>query len=203
MKKIYTLLTMLVVASASFAQSFTVKVGDKVVADGEKVEINLQEMPVQWIVPGVIGIYSLDPEIKIEADADQTIKITTSDDIKDGILQNCAFDNCVPVTATNCPVSAEGTIKKGETDAAIHLTYGSNNPGADFQRAFDVIISNGSKTVSFSVQFNVGSYAAASVAGIPMNGSASSIYTLGGVKVADNAQQSGKIYIKGGKKYVK
>lgn len=203
MKKIYTLLTMLVVASASFAQSFTVKVGDKVVADGEKVEINLQEMPILWIVPDLIRNYSLDPEIKIVADADQTVKITASDEIKDGILQNCAFGLCTPVTTTNCPVTAEGTARKGETDAAIHISYGSNNPGADIQRAFDVIISNGSKTVSFSVQFNVGSYAAASVAGIPMNGSASSIYTLGGVKVADNAQQSGKIYIKGGKKYVK
>lgn len=203
MKKIYTLLTMLLLASASFAQSFDVKIGDKVISDGEKVEINLQEMPVQWIVPNVIGTYSLDPEIKIEADAEQTIKITVSDDIKDGVLQNCAFGQCVPVTTTNCPVTAEGTAKKGETEAAIHLAYGSNNPGADIQRAFDVTVSNGAKTVSFSVQFNVGSYAAASVEGVQISGASSCAYTLSGVKTNEKTLPSGTIYIKGGKKYIK
>lgn len=203
MKKIYTLLTMLLLASASFAQSFDVKIGDKVISDGDKVEINLQEMPVEWIVPNVLGIYSLDPEIKIVADADQTVKITASDDIKDEILQNCAFGLCIPVTATNCPVTAEGTAKKGETDAGIHLIYGSKNPGADIQRAFDVVISNGSKTVSFSVQFNVGSYAAASVSGVQISAASSFAYTLSGVKTNEKSLPSGTLYVKDGKKYIK
>lgn len=203
MKKIYTLLTMLLLAGASFAQSFDVKVGDKVVADGEKVVINLDEMPVAWIVPNVIRDYKLDPKIIIVADADQKVTISVSDDIKDGSLQNCAFGQCIPVTATNCPVSAEGTAKKGETDAAIHLAYGANNPGDDIQRAFDVKISNASKTVSFSVQFNVGKYAETSISNIQMDGANAATYTVSGAKVNENNLPAGTIYVKGGKKYIK
>lgn len=203
MKKIYTLLTMLLLASASFAQSFDVKIGEKVISDGEKVEINLQEMPVEWIVPNVIGTYSLDPKIAIVADADQKVTITVSDDIKDGTLQNCAFGQCIPVNANNCPVTAEGTAKKGETDAAIHISYGSINPGADIQRAFDVKISNGSKMVSFTVQFNVGKYAAASISGIHINGANAAAYTVSGAKVNENTLPAGTIYVKGGKKFIK
>lgn len=203
MKKIYTLLTMLLLAGASFAQSFDVKVGDKVVADGEKVVINLDEMPVEWIVPNVIGIYSLDPKIVIVADADQNITVTVSDDIKDGLLQCCTFGMCLPITETNCPVTTEGVAKKGETEAAIHLSYGSKNPGADVQRAFDVKISNASKTVSFSVQFNIGKYAAASISGVQMDGANAATYTVAGSKVNENNLPVGTIYVKGGKKYIK
>lgn len=203
MKKIYTLLTMLLLAGASFAQSFDVKIGDKVVADGEKVVINLNEMPVEWIVPNVLGIYSLDPKIVIVSDTDQKMTVTVSDDIKDGILQCCTFGMCIPITPTNCPVSAEGIAKKGETEAAIHLTYGSNNPGDDLQRAFDVKISNASKNVSFSVQYNVGKYAAASISNIQMDGANAATYTVSGAKVNENNLPTGTIYVKGGKKYIK
>lgn len=200
MKKIYTLLTMLVVASASFAQSFTVKVGDKVVENMQTVQIAYETFPVEWIVPSVIGIYELDPKIKIIADAEQTMSISISDTEKDGFLQNC-FGQCIPVTATNCPVVTSVMINAGEIDTKIHINYGSTSPGNNIDRSINVKISNGTKTVEFTVQYLIGSYAL-NIKGINSESKAD-VYTLGGVKVADNAQQSGKIYIKGGKKYVK
>lgn len=190
---------MLLLASASFAQSFDVKIGEKVISNGEKVEINLQEMPIHWIIPNVIGVYTIDPEIKIVADAAQTITIEASDDIKDGILQNCAFGNCTPVTESACPATATKAIEAQTLDAAIHLTYGSVNP-VNLQRAFDVKISNGTKTVAFTVQYNIGTYAA-SVTDIMTGAANAPYYTLGGVKT--NTIPTGKVYIKGGKKYIK
>lgn len=201
MKKIYTLLTMLVVASASFAQSFTVKVGDKVVENMQTVQIAYETFPVEWIIPNKLGIYELDPEIKIVADAEQTMSISVSDTEKDGFLQNCGFGNCIPVKADNCPVVTNGKIYAGETDTKIHIGYGSTSPGDNIDRSINVKISNGTKTVEFTVQYLIGSYAL-NIKGINSESKAD-VYTLGGVKVADNAQQSGKIYIKGGKKYVK
>lgn len=203
MKKIYSLLAMMMIASVTFAQTFTVTVNGKSVNNGDLVQINHEVYPVHWIVPNVVGTYNLEPEINIVADAKQTITVTASDDIKDGVLQNCAFGQCISVTATNCPVSAQGTIEAGETDAAIHLTYGSKNPGADLQRSFNVEISNGSKTIAFTVQYNIGKYVATSISNIATSIQNAPVYTIGGVKTDESNIPNGKVFIKGGKKYIK
>ncbi|MBQ0048691.1 MAG: hypothetical protein KBT12_00405 [Bacteroidales bacterium] len=156
MKKFYTLFFALLMASFACAQTFTVKVQGKTVSNGEEVKIHYDEYPVEWLIPGELGIYDLNPGILLEADAEQTISVTVSDDIKDGVLQNCAFEQCIPVTADACPVTSEGKVPAGETELAIHLGYGTAGPGAELTRSFNVSVSNGAQTVSFSVTFEIG-----------------------------------------------
>ncbi len=202
MKKINLLLTSLFVTLASFAQSFTVTMQGKEITNGETVSLNYEEVPVTWIVPNAVGSWKIDPEIKITTDADQTIKISVADDVKDGILQNCAFGNCTPVKEATCPAVAEGTAVKGEMEAAIHLTYGSTKPANDIQRDFTVEITNGTKTVAFTIKVNVGKYAT-SIKTVCPEDTDTAVYTISGSKVNANNVPSGKIVIKNGKKIIK
>lgn len=158
MKTIRLIILLFIISSNALAQSFTITVKGKAVTNDQLVKINYKEVPVNWIVPNVIGTYSLDPEIQIHATQEQEITITAWDDIQDGILQLSSFSQCIPITSSNCPVSASGTIRTN-TDAAIRLTYGSKNPGTDFQRTLHVRISNNVSSIQFAVQFNIDSNA--------------------------------------------
>lgn len=201
MKKIYLLFTLLFITLASSAQTFSVSVQGKEVTDGETLTQNYETVPVTWIVPNVVGTWTIDPEIKITSDSKQEIKISASDNVNDGILQNCAFGNCVPVKDNN-PAVAEGTIEKGEMEAAIHLSYGGTKPADDIQRDINIEVSNGSKTVAFTIKVNVGKYATSIKAVCPEN-TDSTVYTISGSKVNANDIPSGKIVIKNGKKIIK
>lgn len=199
MKKILSILAMLLISGVSFAQTFTVKVGEYEVKNGETVELGFDTCPVEWLVPGVLGIYEIIPDIKIVTSEEQQLSINVWDEIKDGVLQVCAFGKCVPFTGT--PYVATGTAKVGETPADVHLTFGSNKPADNFERSFNVEVSNGAITISFAVHCGVGTYSA--INNVMLNSANAAAFNLSGSKVNVNTLPNGAIYIKGGKKYIK
>lgn len=201
MKKILSIAAMLLVAGSALAQSFYVKVGDKVVENGQTVELGFDTCPVEWIVPGVIGVYEIDPDIKIVTSEDQQITITVSEEVKDGILQVCSFGKCVPLTEAANPYTITGTVNAGETPADVHLTFGSNKPADNFERSFNMEVSNGAMTISFAVHCGVGTYSA--INNVMLNSANAAAFNLSGSKVNVNTLPNGAIYIKGGKKYIK
>lgn len=148
-----------IISVQTFAQSFSVVVKEKQVNNGQIVKINYKECPVEWLVPGVLGIYEIVPNIKIVTSEEQQISINVWDEIKDGVLQVCAFGKCVPITDNSSPYTATGIARAGETPADIHLSYGSTKPNSDLQRIFHVRISNIVSSIQFTVQVNIGSYA--------------------------------------------
>lgn len=201
MKKILSIAAMLLVAGSALAQSFYVKVGDKVVENGQTVELGFDTCPVEWIVPGVIGVYEIDPDIKIVTSEDQQITITVSDEVKDGILQVCSFGKCVPLTEAANPYTVTGNVNAGETPADVHFSFGSSKPADNFERSFNMEVSNGAMTISFAVHCGVGTYSA--INNVMLNSVNAAAFNLSGSKVNVNTLPNGAIYIKGGKKYIK
>lgn len=201
MKKILSILAMLLISGVSFAQTFTVKVGEYEVKNGETVELGFDTCPVEWIVPGVIGVYEIDPDIKIVTSEDQQITITVSDEVKDGILQVCSFGKCVPLTEAANPYTVTGTVNAGETPADVHFSFGSSKPTDNFERSFNMEVSNGAMTISFAVHCGVGTYSA--INNVMLNSVNAAAFNLSGSKVNANTLPNGAIYIKGGKKYIK
>lgn len=201
MKKILSIAAMLLVAGSALAQSFYVKVGDKVVENGQTVELGFDTCPVEWIVPGVIGVYEIDPDIKIVTSEDQQITITVSDEVKDGILQVCSFGKCVPLTEAANPYTVTGNVNAGETPADVHFSFGSSKPADNFERSFNMEVTNGAMTISFAVHCGVGTYSA--INNVMLNSVNAAAFNLSGSKVNVNTLPNGAIYIKGGKKYIK
>lgn len=201
MKKILSILAMLLISGVSFAQTFTVKVGEYEVKNGETVELGFDTCPVEWIVPGAIGIYGIDPDIKIVTSEEQQITITVSDEIKDEKLQVCSFGKCVSLTEATNPYTVTGTAKAGETPADVHFSFGNNKPADNFERSFNMEVSNGAMTISFAVHCGVGTYSA--INNVMLNSANAAAFNLSGSKVNVNTLPNGAIYIKGGKKYIK
>lgn len=201
MKKILSIAAMLLVAGSALAQSFNVKVGDKVVENGQTVELGFDTCPFEWIVEDVFGIYEIDPDIKIVTSKEQQITITVSDEVKDGVLQVCSFGKCVPLTEAANPYTVTGTAKAGETPADVHFSFGSSKPADNFERSFNMEVSNGAMTISFAVHCGVGTYSA--INNVMLNSANAAAFNLSGSKVNVNTLPNGALYIKGGKKYIK
>ncbi len=201
MKKFYSLLAMLLMASATFAQTLSVTIGGKAVNNGDVVEIPL-ESAWHWIIPNVIGNYNIDPEIKIKSTIAQDVTVTVTDlDKEDGTLQNCFAGGCMPLIGPNWSETKTASIAAGESKSGIDLVYGSADPGSII-RSFTAAISNASEKIEFTVKYYIGTYA--SVLNVKMENDANApAYNLSGVKVESEVLPAGSIYVKGGKKFIK
>lgn len=191
----------MLLSTSLFAQSFAVQVNGNEVADGETVQIRYNEFPANWLIPDVLAIYELDPEICVVTDAEQMLTVSVSDEVKDGVLQNCAFESCIPVNEESCPATSSGMLPMGETKLSIHLGYGIDNPGAELERSFQVSVSNGTQTVSFTVTFVIG--AETPVRNVRNATADVASYMLNGMRTDVNSLSRGACYIRAGKKYLK
>lgn len=201
MKKFYSLLAMLLMASATFAQTLSVTIGGKAVNNGDVVEIPL-ESAWHWIIPNVIGNANIDPEIVIKSTIAQDVSVTVTDlDQEDGTLQNCFAGGCLPVMGPNWSETKTASVPAGDTNSGIDLVYGANDPGSII-RSFSAAISNASEKIEFTVKYYIGTYA--SVMSVEAAGNAkAAAYSLSGVKVDNETLPAGSIYVKDGKKFIK
>lgn len=201
MKKIYSLLAMLLMASATFAQTLSVTIGGKTVNNGDVIEIPL-ESAWHWIIPNVVGVANIDPEIVINSTVAQNITVAVTDlDKENGTLQNCFAGGCMPVMGPNWTESKTAGVEAGSTKAGIDLAYGSQDPGS-LIRSFSAAISTATEKIEFTVKYYIGTYA--SVVAIERDGEAAAhAYKLSGMKANCEALPAGSIYVKGGKKFIK
>lgn len=201
MKKIYSLLAMLLLASATFAQTLSVTIGGKSVNNGDVIEIPL-ESAWHWIIPNVVGNCNIDPEIKIVSTIAQDVTVSVTDlDKENGTLQNCFAGGCLPVMGPNWYEAKTGYVNAGETNSGIDIVYGSNDPGSII-RSFSASISNASEKIEFTVKYYIGTYA--SIFNVDAsNDSNAPAYSLSGAKVNSESLPAGSIYVKKGKKFIK
>lgn len=201
MKKFHSLLAMLLMASATFAQTLSVTIGGKAVNNGDVVEIPL-ESAWHWIIPNVVGNYNIDSDIKINSTIAQDVTVTVTDlDKENGTLQNCFAGGCLPVMGPNWSEAKTGYVNAGETNSGIDIVYGSNDPGSII-RSFSASISNASEKIEFTVKYYIGTYA--SIFNVDAsNDSNAPAYSLSGAKVNSESLPAGSIYVKKGKKFIK
>lgn len=201
MKKFYSLLTLLLMASATFAQTLSVTIGGKTVNNGDVIEIPLQSA-WHWIIPNVVGNANIDPEIMINSTVAQDVTVTVTDlDKEDGTLQNCFAGGCLPVKGPNWIEAKTGNVSAGSTKSGIDIVYGSNDPG-NIIRSFSAAISTSSEKIEFTVKYYIGTYASVSYVGLESETNTPS-FSLSGVQVNSETLPVGSIYLKKGKKYLK
>ncbi len=206
MKKIYSLLAMVLVAGATFAQTITVAVNGKAVSEGETVECAFEEIKKE-VIPGVLTNWLMEPHVVVTSSAaqDVTVGIEVLEKKGDNQIQNC-FVNCITANSGNdFKVSETATMAAGqEKDAQIHFTTKTDPQECPLDRHVKVIVSTASESISFVLHMYWDPNGELAVGGIKMDGNSnSSAYSLSGVKLNSSSLPKSNIYIKNGKKFIK
>lgn len=204
MKKIYSLLAMVLMASASFAQTISATVNGVAVSNGETVECKFDEIE-RHPVP-VLTVYEMTPHVLVKSDVEQ--KVTLSIDVLekkgDDQIQNC-FVNCITANSGNNFVVTESVEMSAgqEKDAMIHFTTKTNPNERPLDRHVLVTVSTDKESISFTLHMFWDPDGTLHVDNLGADQVNAPAYLISGANVKENNIPAGSIYVKGGKKYIK
>lgn len=203
MKKIYSLLAMMMMAGAAFAQTISVTVDGNAVSNGETVEClytDIESHPVP-----VVTVWEMKPHVSITSSATQEVTVTMDVTEKkgDNEIQNC-FASCEPAnSANNFVVSHSKTMNAGESaDADIHYSVKAKPAEIPLHRNVLITVSAGSENMSFTLHM-CWDPSAAAIEGVNAENADGQAYSISGMPVSVEALPAGAIYVKGGNKYIK
>lgn len=203
MKKFYSLLAMVLMAGASFAQTISATVNGVAVSNGETVECKYDEIEKHPIP--VLTVYEMTPHVVVKSAVDQkvTLAIDVLEKKGDNQIQNC-FVNCTTAnSANNFIVSETAEMAAGqEKDAQIHFTTKTNPNERPLDRHVLVTVSTDKESLSFTLHMYWDPDGTLHVENVGAENSNAPAYSLSGVKLDSNNIPSG-FYVKGGKKYFK
>lgn len=204
MKKLYSLLATLLMASATYAQTISVTVDDKAVTDGETILCKYDEIEKHPIP--VLTIWEMAPHVVVKSAADQEVSlgIDVLEKKGDDQIQNC-FVNCIMANAANNYVVVESANMAAgqEKDAGIHFSTKTNPNENPLERHVKVTVSTTSESHEFTLHMVWDPEGALSVGAINADANNAPAYSITGVKVNPSELRSGHIYIQNGKKYIK
>ncbi|MBD5325500.1 MAG: T9SS type A sorting domain-containing protein [Bacteroides sp.] len=142
MKKIFTSLLMLGAMFAASAQNFTVGSIDGPVANGATITVG-------YVVDPLFGEYSWDPELTIKANKAGSYTISATASVS-GVVQFCGFTgNCGILRPSE---SRTGSIGAGQ-EVPMQLDIMYQESLLEKPVSMDVTVTDGSETVSFTVNF--------------------------------------------------
>lgn len=207
MKKFYTLLTMLLMASATIAQTISVTVNGKTVANGETVECQFDEIEKHPIpaLPALVT-YEMTPHVMVKSNVSQDVSVTIDVQEKkgDNQIQNC-FVSCITAnSANNFVVKQTSSMDAGqEKDAQIHFSSNTDPNERPLDRHVLVTVEAGSETLTFTLHMFWDPDGTLNVGGIEIDSKNAPAYSLSGAKVNSESLPAGSIYVKKGKKFIK
>lgn len=204
MKKAYSFLAMMLMASATYAQTLSATVDGKAVTNGETVLCLYDEIEKHPIP--VVTIWEMAPHVVVKSDVEQEVSvgIDVLEKKGDDQVQNC-FVNCIMANASNNYVVVESAKMAAgeEKDAGIHFSTKTNPNENPLERHVKVTMSTTSESLEFTLHMVWDPTGALSVGTINADVTNVPAYSITGVKVNPAELRTGHIYIQNGKKYIK
>lgn len=205
MKKFYSLLAMMMMAGATFAQTISVTVDGNAVSNGQTVECQYDKIEYPGPIPVIPTTWKMEPHVSITSTVaqDVTVAIDVQEKKGEDQIQNC-FTNCITANSANNYIVSEtqGLPANKPKDAGIHFSTKVNPNENPLHRNVLVTVSAGAESISFTLHMFWDPNANA-VECVEAENADAQAYSLTGMPVNVEALPAGAIYVKGGNKYIK
>lgn len=205
MKKIYSLLAMMMMAGATYAQTISVTVDGNAVSNGQTVECQYDKIEYPGPIPQIPTTWKMEPHVNITSTVaqDVTVSIDVKEKKGEDQIQNC-FVNCITANSANNFIVTETQSLAANTtkNAGIHFNTKINPNENPLHRNVLVTVSAGAENISFTLHMFWDPNASA-IEGINAENADAQAYSITGMPVNVEALSAGTMYVMGGNKYIK